>query len=46
MPKLTGDGVSTIHTRKVDFVDAAVLDVSRLKIHGGTSRVIDGATIR
>jgi len=43
--KLTGDGVSTIHAQNVDFVDAAVLDVSGLKIPGGTCRVIDGAAI-
>jgi hypothetical protein len=43
--KLTGDGVSTIHARKVNFVDAAVLDVSGLKIPAGTCRVIDGAAI-
>jgi hypothetical protein len=43
--KLTGNGVSTIHARKVNFVDAAVLDVSDLKISVGTYRVIDGAVI-
>ena len=43
--KLTGDGVSTIHARNVNFVGAAVLDVSGLKIPAGTYKVIDGATI-
>jgi len=43
--KLTGDGVSTIHARKVNFVDAAVLNVCNLRIPAGTYRVIDGASI-
>jgi hypothetical protein len=43
--RLTGDGVSTIHARRVDFVDAAVLDVSGLKVPPGTYRVINGAAI-
>ena len=43
--KLTGDGVSTIHARKVNFVDATVLNVCGLKISAGTYRVIDGAAI-
>jgi hypothetical protein len=43
--KLTGEGVSTIHARKVNFVDAAVLDVSGLKVSAGSYRVIDGAAI-
>ncbi|MHC4532705.1 MAG: hypothetical protein ACYS6K_02025 [Planctomycetota bacterium] len=43
--KLTGDDISTIHARKVNFVDAAVLDVSGLKVSTGTYRVIEGATI-
>ena len=43
--KLTGDGVSTIHARKVDFVDAAVLDVNDLRIPAGTYKVIDAAAI-
>jgi hypothetical protein len=43
--KLTGDSVSTIHARKVDFVDAAVLDVGGLKVPAGTYRVIDGTAI-
>ena len=45
MLKLTGDGVSTIHARKIDFVDAAVLDVSSLSIPAGTYKVIDAVTI-
>lgn len=44
--KLAGKGISTIHARNVDFVAAAVLDVSELKIPTGTYKVIDGATIR
>jgi len=44
--KLTGDGVSTIHARKVDFIDAALLDVSGLKIPAGTYEVIDGTTVK
>lgn len=44
--KLTGEGISTIHARNVDFVDAAVLDVSELKITAGTYKIIDGITIR
>ena len=43
--KLTGDGVSTIHARKVNFVDATVLNVCNLRIPAGTYRVIDGASI-
>lgn len=43
--KLTGDGVSTIHARKVNFVDATVLNVYNLRIPAGTYRVIDGASI-
>jgi hypothetical protein len=43
--KLSGDGVSTIHARKVDFVDAAVLDVMGLRVDGGTYKVIDAAAI-
>ena len=43
--KLTGDGVSTINARKVDFVDAAVLDVSGLRVPAGTYKVIDAAAI-
>ncbi len=43
--KLTGNGVSTIHARKVNFVDAAVLDVSGLKVPAGTYKVIDGAAV-
>jgi len=43
--KLTGDGVSTIHARKIDFIDAAVLDVSGLRIAPGTYTVIDGKMI-
>ena len=43
--KLTGDGVSTIHARKVDFVDAAVLDVTGLRVDGGTYKIIDAAAI-
>jgi hypothetical protein len=43
--KLTGDGVSTIHARKVDFVDAAVLDISGLRVPAGTYKVIDATAI-
>ncbi len=43
--KLTGDGVSTINARKIDFVDAAVLDVSSLSVPAGTYKVIDAVTI-
>jgi hypothetical protein len=44
--KLTGEGVSTIHARNVNFVAATVLDVSRLKVPVGTYKLIDGTTIR
>jgi hypothetical protein len=43
--KLTGDGVSTIHAQKINFIDAAVLDVSDLKVSAGSYRVIDGSAI-
>lgn len=43
--RLIGNGVSTIHARKVDFVDAAVLDVKGLRVDGGTYKVIDAAAI-
>jgi hypothetical protein len=43
--KLTGTGISTIRARSVDFVDAAVLDVSSLDVAPGTYTVIDGKTI-
>ena len=43
--KLTGDGVSTIHARNVNFVDATVLNVCGLKVPAGTYRVIDGEAI-
>jgi hypothetical protein len=43
--KLTGNGVSRIHAREVRFVDAAVLDVSELKVPPGTYCVIDGDSI-
>jgi hypothetical protein len=43
--KLSGDGISTIHARKISFVDAAVLDVSGLKVPAGTYKVIDGEAI-
>lgn len=43
--KLTGEGVSTIHARKVDFVDAAVIDVSGLSVRAGTYKVIDGTAM-
>lgn len=43
--KLTGDGISTIHARKVNFVDAALLDVRGLKVPAGSYRVIDGEAI-
>lgn len=44
--KLTGNGVSTIHARAVDFVDAAVLDVSGLTAPAGTYTVIDGKSLK
>jgi hypothetical protein len=44
--KLTGDGVSTVHARAVDFVDAAVLDVTELKVPAGTYKIIDGISIQ
>jgi hypothetical protein len=44
--KLAGEGISTIRARNVDFVAAAVLDVSGLKIPAGTYKVIDGVAIR
>jgi hypothetical protein len=43
--KLSGDGVSTIHARNLNFVDAAELDVSDLKVTGGEYKVFDGDTI-
>ena len=43
--KLTGDGISTIHAQKVNFVDAAVLDVGGLKVSAGSYRIIDGTAI-
>ncbi len=43
--KLTGDGLSTIHARNVNFVDATVLNVCGLKVPAGTYRVIDGEAI-
>ncbi len=43
--KLTGDGVSTIHARTVDFVDAAILDVTELKVPAGTYKIIDGTSL-
>ena len=43
--KLTGDGISTIHARNVEFVDAAVLDVGGLQVPAGTYRLIDATTI-
>jgi len=44
--KLTGDGVSTIRARKVDFVDATLLDVRGLDIPAGTYKVIDGTAVK
>jgi hypothetical protein len=43
--KLTGDGLSTIHARNVNFVDATVLNVCGLKVSAGTYKVIDGEAI-
>ncbi len=43
--RLTGDDVSTIHARNINFVDAAVLDVSSLKVLPGTYKIIDGVAI-
>jgi hypothetical protein len=43
--KLTGDGISTIRARTISFVGAAVLDVSELKIPGGTYRIMDGDSL-
>ena len=45
MLKLIGNGISTIQARKVNFVDAAVLDISSLKVPAGNYKVIDGAAI-
>jgi hypothetical protein len=44
--KLTGEGISTIHARNINFVAATVLDVSGLKVSAGTYRLIDGVSIR
>jgi hypothetical protein len=43
--KLSGDGVSTIYARNVNFIDANVLDISDLKVSAGSYRVIDGSAI-
>ena len=43
--KLSGNGVSTIHARNVDFVAAAILNVSSLTVRAGTYKIIDGSTI-
>ena len=43
--RLTGNGVSTIHARNLNFVDAAQLDVRRLNVTPGTYRVFDGLRI-
>jgi hypothetical protein len=43
--KLVGTGVSTIHARSVNFVDAAVLDVNSLNVPAGEYKVIDGTAI-
>ena len=43
--KLTGDGVSAIHARTVDFVDAAILDVTELKVPAGEYKIIDGTLV-
>jgi hypothetical protein len=43
--KLTGDGVSTIHARNVNFIDAVVIDVSDLNVPAGTYKIIDGSSI-
>jgi len=44
--KLSGNGVSTIHAGELSFIDAAVLDVSSLKVPAGTYLVIDGAAVK
>lgn len=43
--KLTGDGISTIRARKLNFIDAAVLDASELKVPPGTYTIIDGKSL-
>jgi hypothetical protein len=43
--KLSGEGISTIRARKLDFVDAAELDVSKLKVPAGEYKVFDGESI-
>lgn len=43
--KLTGDGVSTIHAGKLNFVDAAFVDVGGLKVDPGRYVVIDGKSV-
>ena len=42
--KLTGDGISTINARSVNFIDAAILDVGDLNVPYGTYTVIDAAS--
>jgi hypothetical protein len=44
--KLTGDGISTINARKIDFVDAVVLDLADLRVPEGTYKVIDGTAVK
>jgi hypothetical protein len=43
--KLSGDGISTIHARNLNFVDAAELDVSKLKVPAGEYKVFDGESL-
>ncbi|MGB0580150.1 MAG: hypothetical protein ACPGVU_10655, partial [Limisphaerales bacterium] len=43
--RLTGNGVSTIKARKLNFVDAAAIDVSALNVPMGTYQLIDGTGI-
>ncbi|MHC4717886.1 MAG: hypothetical protein ACYS5V_13010 [Planctomycetota bacterium] len=42
---VTGDGVSTIHARKLEFVDAAFVDVTGLKVKPGRYVLIDGKQV-
>lgn len=41
----TGDRISTIKARKLNFVDAAEIDVSGLTVAPGTYRLLDGTKI-
>ncbi|MGD8239100.1 MAG: hypothetical protein PVH68_11140 [Armatimonadota bacterium] len=43
--KLAGDGVSTIHAGKLNFIDAAFVDVGGLDVQPGRYVVIDGKSV-